>query len=158
MKQVKICPECKTEYFQHIELCADCGAALLLPEEEEKAQEEKRLLKGRLLEQAVVVREGDLDWMNELYNDLIDSGISCVITADDGCNKGCCGNTCRLMVSAQDAEKARQRIEEYYMEIHPEIKASQEMASQGKCPACGSSVEPETVECPDCGLTLLIIE
>ena len=122
------------------------------------AREEKRLLKGRLLEQAVVVREGDLDWMNELYNVLIDSGISCVITADDGCKKGCCGNTCRLMVSTQDAEKARQRIEEYYMEIHPEIQASQEMASQGKCPACGSPVESEAVECPDCGLTLLIIE
>ena len=158
MKQIKICPECKTEYFPHIELCADCGAVLLLPEEEEKAQEEKRLLKGRLLEKAVVVREGVLDWMNELYNVLIDSGISCEITADDGCNKGCCGNTCRLMVSTKDAEKARQRIEEYYMEIHPEIKASQEMASQGKCPACGSPVESEAVECPDCGLTLLIIE
>ena len=158
MKQIKICPECKTEYFPHIELCADCGATLLLPEEEEKAQEEKRLLKGRLLEQAVVVREGDLDWMGELYHVLIDSGIPCVISADDGCKKGCCGTTCRLMVSAQDAEKARQRVEEYYMEIHPEIQASQEMASQGKCPACGSPVESEAVECPDCGLTLLIIE
>jgi hypothetical protein len=62
------------------------------------------------------------------------------------------------MVSSKDAERANERIEEYYMEIHPEIRASREMMSQGKCPACGSPVNSGAAECPDCGLTLLITE
>ena len=44
------------------------------------------------------------------------------------------------------------------MEIHPEIKDSRELITQGKCPACGSPVGSDAVECPDCGLMLLIIE
>ena len=158
MSQIKICPDCKTEYFAHIELCADCGTALLLPEENRMAQEERERTRASALENAVVAREGALDWINELYNVLIDSGITCTVSADDGCSKGCCGNTCRLMVSSNDAERATERIEEYYMEIHPEIRASREMMSQGKCPACGSPVNSNAVECPDCGLTLLITE
>jgi len=61
-------------------------------------------------------------------------------------------------VSSQDAEKASERIEEYCAELHPELQASREMMGRGKCPACGSPVSPDAVECPDCGLTLLIIE
>ena len=52
---------------------------------------------------------------------------------------------------------AHERIEEYCMEIHPEIKDSQELISQGKCPACGCSVGADAADCPDCGLTLMIV-
>jgi hypothetical protein len=44
------------------------------------------------------------------------------------------------------------------MEIHPELRASNELISQGKCPACGSPVAAKDRECSDCGLTLLVIE
>jgi len=158
MKQIKICPDCSTEYFPHIERCADCGSVLLTPEEIKKMQEEKKRCMEKSLENSVVVREGSLNWMNELYNVLIESNISGVVSSDAGCKKGCCGDTYRLLVSSQDAEKASERIEEYCAELHPELQASREMMSRGKCPACGSPVGPEAVECPDCGLTLLIIE
>ena len=158
MTQIKICPDCTTEYFPHIERCADCGSVLLTPEEIKKMLEEKKRCKDKSLENSVVVREGSLNWMNELYNVLIDSNISGVVNSDAGCKKGCCGDTYRLLVSAQDAEKASERIEEYCAELHPELQASREMMSRGKCPACGSPVSPDAVECHDCGLTLLIIE
>jgi hypothetical protein len=159
MTQIKICPNCTTEYFPHIELCADCGSVLLTPEENRKMQEEKKRCMDKSLENSVVVREGSLNWMNELYSVLIDSSISCVVNSDAGCNKGCCGgDTYRLFVSSQDAEKANERIEEYCAELHPELQASREMMSRGKCPACGSPVSPDAVECQDCGLTLFIIE
>jgi hypothetical protein len=158
MHRIKICPDCATEYFPHIETCADCGAVLLSPEENKKVQEEKRLCMEESLEDQAVIRKGDLKWMNELYNVLIDSGIPCAVHADTKCKKGCSGDTCGLLVSSKDVERANKRIEEYFAEIHPEIRASKEMVSQGKCPACGSPVGSNTVECPDCGLTLLIIE
>jgi hypothetical protein len=158
MKQIKICPDCKTEYFPHIENCADCGAVLVSPEENKRAQDEKKQCMNKKVEDQVAVRKGDLNWMRELYTVLIDSGIPCLIHTDAECKKGSCAGTHQLLVSVQDAEKAKQRIEEYYAEIHPEIQASREMVSKGKCPACASPVGSDAVECPDCGLTLLIIE
>ncbi len=158
MRDIKICPDCGTEYYRHVEQCADCSTALLLPEENRKVQEERELCKQKVLKNAVPVREGSLKWLDELYHVLIDSNIPCSIHSDAGCRKGCCGDTCRLLVSAADVEKANERIEEYCMVVHPELRDSRDMMSEGKCPACGSAVASDTVECPDCGLTLLIIE
>ncbi|MGO9018142.1 MAG: hypothetical protein ACLQVJ_07295 [Syntrophobacteraceae bacterium] len=44
------------------------------------------------------------------------------------------------------------------MEMHPEIRASHELAREGKCPACSFPVGPGDRECSDCGLPLVIIE
>lgn len=158
MQQIKVCPDCANEYFSHIKDCADCGSLLLSKDENRKVQEEKRRCMGQALEDQVVVREGELSWMKELYNLLIYAGIPCVINADAGCKKGCCGGGDRLFVSTRDLEKANERIDQYHIEIHPEMQASKEMVSQGKCPACGSNVDSGAAECPDCGLTLIIIE
>jgi ribosomal protein L32 len=157
MDQDKICPVCEIEYMPHIEKCADCGAVLLSHEEYRRAQEERKRLTEEAIENAVVVRKGDLKWLTELYNVLIDAGIPCTVTSD-GCNKGCRGAQCSLIVSPEDVEKAQERIAEYYMEMHPELRVSNELISQGKCPACGSPVSAGDIECPDCGLTLVVIE
>ncbi len=154
----KICPDCDTEYLPHIQKCADCGVLLLFPEEHKKAREEKMLLQKKTVESGVVVREGDLGWMVELRSVLIDAGIPCTIYSDSGCRKGCCGDKCRLVVSADVLEKAQERIEEYFMEISPELRTANELIKEGKCPACGSPVAAHKHECPDCGLPLLIIE
>lgn len=162
MEQIKICPECGCEYYAHIESCADCGVVLLAEAEgkatKERKEEKNKRTTEKALESQVAVRQDSLNWIRELHGVLIDSGISCTVTADDDCKKGCCGNTYRLMVSSEDAVEAHERIEAYYTEIHPEASVSRELAGQGKCPACASSVESDTKECPDCGLTLLVIE
>jgi hypothetical protein len=158
MNRNKICPECKVEYLPHIEKCADCGAVLLSHEEYKQAQEEKKRLMAKAVENTAVVREGDLKWLGKLYNVLIDAGIPCSVISGAGCNKGCRGNKCELVVSAEDLERARERIEEYYMEIDPEFRAASELINQGKCPACGSPVGAGENVCADCGLTLAIVE
>ena len=158
MNQNKICPHCQAEYLPHIEKCADCGADLLTFEEHIKAQEQRKRTAEKVLENTVVVREGSLDWMSELRAVLIETGIPCTIHSDAGCKKGCCGAACRLLVSSDDLEGARERIEEYYMEVSPEFRASKELLSEGKCPACGSPVGTDERECRDCGLPLLIVE
>ncbi len=157
MTQIKICPDCQTEYYPHIECCADCGAILLSPEENKVVKTEKKQNSDKDWEKPVAVREGSLQWVDELFKVLIDSGIPCVVNGDDGCNKGGCSPKYRLLVASQNAEMANERIEEYCMEMHPEIKTSNELISQGKCPACSRPIGLDTVECPDCGLTLLII-
>jgi len=158
MNRNKICPDCEVEYLPHIEKCADCGSVLLLHEEHRQAQEEKKRLMKKAIDNAVVLREGDLKWLGELHNVLINAGIPCTVISDPSCKKGCCGTTCRLIVSKDDTERAQGRITEYYMELHPELRASNELITRGKCPACGTPVGPSDKECPDCGLTLIIIE
>jgi len=158
MNRNKICPDCEVEYLPHIEKCADCGALLLLHEEHKRAQEERKQLAARAIENSAVVREGDLKWLGELSNVLINSGIACAVTSEAGCNKGHCRDKFLLIVAVEDLERAQERIEEYFRELHPELRASHELAKQGKCPACGSPLGISDNECSDCGLMLVVIE
>lgn len=158
MNQNKLCPVCQTEYLYHVQKCADCGADLLLPEEHSKALEEKKRLGEQAVENRAVVREGDLGWMTELRAVLLDAGIPCTLHAELNCKKGCCGDKFQLMVSPDDLERAQQRIEEYFMEINPELGTANELIKEGKCPACGFPVAPDARECSECGLSLFIIE
>ncbi len=153
----KICPQCQTEYLPQIQRCSDCGALLLFPEEYKKAEEERKRTAEETVKNRAVVRKGDLSWLTELKTVLIDAGIPCTIHTDAGCKKGCCGDTCRLVVSPEDLERAQASIEEYLMESNPEFEASSELIREGKCPACGSPVGKDARECPDCGLPLLIV-
>jgi uncharacterized OB-fold protein len=158
MNPNRICPRCATEYLPHIEKCADCGAVLLLHEEYGKAQEEKKRTGEKTVEDRAVVREGDLDWLSELRTVLIDAGIPSAIHSDSGCGKSCCGDKCRLVVSPADLERAQERIEEYFMEVNPELRVSNELLREGKCPACGSPAGADARDCPDCGLPLIVEE
>ena len=158
MNRNKICPHCEIEYFPHIEHCADCGAILLLHEEHRRINEEKKELIAQAIENAVVVRKGDLKWLGELHTVLIDAGIASAIISDTACYKSCCGDKCQLIVSTEDLERAQERIEEYFTELYPEIRASQELIIQGKCPACGSPVGENVNKCSDCGLFFVVIE
>jgi hypothetical protein len=157
MTQNKVCPDCNAEYHPHIENCADCGTGLLHPEEVVKQQQERTDRMGELLKNPVVVKEGEIKLLDALYHVFIDSGIPCTVNVDN-CGKGCCGGQYQLLVSSDDAERASRRMEEYYAEIDPEFRVASENISQGRCPACTHPVESDTVECPDCGLTLLIVE
>lgn len=158
MQQINVCPDCATEYLAHVNVCADCGTRLLSREENRRVQEERQRCMDTSLEERVVVREGELNWIKELYAVLIESGIPCAINADKECKKGCCGGRDRLFVSYKDLQKAQEIIDEYYASMHPEMRTSEELINQGKCPACGTSVDSGATECPDCGLMIMIIE
>jgi hypothetical protein len=157
MKRNKICPDCGTEYLPHVEKCADCGAVLLLSEEYEKVKEEEERIRQQALDDEVAIREGDLAWISELYSVLIDSGIPCAVRSDPCCGKGC-RPAYRLIVSRDDVQRALERIDEYFAEMHPEIRASRELLMEGRCPACGSPVGASDPACSDCGLVLVIEE
>ncbi|MBI5075729.1 MAG: hypothetical protein HZB62_11280 [Nitrospirae bacterium] len=153
----KMCPDCGAEYQPHIEKCADCGVVLLLPEELAKAQEERERTEETAVDNSMKVMEGDLSWMSELRTVLLDAGIPCMLHSDAGCRKGCCGNTVQLKVSLEDLERSQQTIEEYLMELDPDLRIAKEMFGKGKCPACGSPIGHDSRECQDCGLPLIIV-
>jgi len=158
MNRNKICPECETEYLPAIVSCADCGARLLLYEEYQNLRDKRTRLAEQSVQNSTVVRKGDLNWMEELRGVLVDSVIPCAIGLGDDCNKRSCSSEWLLLVDKAVAESAQARIEDYFAEIYPEMKASNELANQGKCPACGYSLKEGAAECPDCGLRLVVDE
>jgi uncharacterized OB-fold protein len=154
--QIKLCPECGAEYFASITECADCEVVLMTLEQIKHAGLVETSLSDASASE-VIIREGEKEWIQELHHVLLDSGISCRISLPD-CTAEACGTTHHLLASEEDAAAATVRIENYYREIHPEISASETLAAEGKCPACGHHAGHDAKECPDCGLILLVEE
>jgi len=101
------------------------------------------------------IKEDSQELIRELAHMLTEKGFKASVTVAQGCKAGTCGCKFLLLVLAKDSQAALQCLDEYYMELHPEMKETQEWMDQGKCPACGFDVGEKDKECSDCGLTLL---
>ncbi len=106
----------------------------------------------------VAIKEDTQDWIKELADMLSENGIPSRLMLAPGCSAGTCGCKFRLLVAKDDIQVALDRIDEYYMTVHPELRESQEWADQDRCPACGHHVGKDAKECSDCGLLLIIDE
>ncbi len=106
----------------------------------------------------VVIKEEVQEWIQKLSHMLSEKDIPSRIALAPGCSAGTCGCTFLLLVGKKNVQAAHVNIDEYYMELHPEIRESQELVDQGRCPACGHHVGTDARECPDCGLRLIIEE
>jgi len=122
----------RSRVFPHVEKCADCGAALLLPEEFRKVQEERKRVEETTLANMVVVREGDMDWLRELREVLIDAGIPCAVQSDAGCKKAVAGLRAGWWSPQMTLERARGSNREYYMEVSPEFRHFERIAQRRK--------------------------
>ncbi|MFQ5586396.1 MAG: hypothetical protein ACE5GF_06215, partial [Thermodesulfobacteriota bacterium] len=151
MTQVKVCPECNAEYFAHIVECAGCGVLLKLPEELQEMQERQRRFEEEEAQNGVAIKEGAKGLIFELHHVLIEKGYPCRVIPSPGATPGKCGETFLLIVPEEEAASAAQCLKEHSHEMHPELKQSEELAEQGRCPACGFDVGADAKECPDCG-------
>ncbi len=106
----------------------------------------------------VAIKEETQEWIKELADMLSENGIPSRLTLAPGCSAGTCGCKFRLLVTKEDVQTALDRIDKYYMTVHPELRESQEWADQDRCPACGHHVGKDAKECSDCGLLLIIDE
>lgn len=154
-ENIKLCPECGSEYYAHISACADCGVPLKIPEEIEKKRDMKPDVATHLPDEWVAIREEGKEGIRELSGLLSRNGIPSQIALAPGCSTGKCGCRYLLIVAKSEATAAHNCIEEFHTQKYPEIKTSQEWELQGRCPACGYCVSPDTKECPDCGLLLM---
>lgn len=155
MEQVKLCPECGEEYYAHISECNDCEVLLKWPEEIAKKNIEETQVES-LSESGEVIKEDRMALIKELNKMLLKSGVPSKMVTCDGCDTGKCGTTYQLLVNKNDTEQANKLIDEYFLEIHPEIKESVEWGNEGRCPACGYHLGIDTEKCPDCGLLIVI--
>ena len=126
-----------------------------MQEEIEKKRDNKPAVSAHLHDEWVAIREEGKEGIRELSDLLTRNGISSKIVLAPGCSTGKCGCRYILLTTKTDAHAAHNCIEEFHIQKHPEIKTSQEWELQGRCPACGYCVSPDTKECPDCGLLLM---
>ncbi len=108
------------------------------------------------LEEWVVIREDTQDWTKELADMLTEKGVPTLLKLAPGCSAGTCGCKFQLMVPKENLQEALENVDEYYIITHPELKESKEWEDQDRCPACGHHVGKDAMECPDCGLLLII--
>lgn len=145
---VKVCPECKAEYFPHVTECKSCETALVYPRELDKIKPPKA--QGRL----ICVEEGDFEKIKGLSYELGRRGIEC-----DMLNIAQ-GNTCStagefgIFVPQTQVQSAISAIEEIMHKLYPELSESEARLNKGLCPACGADISANPGECPDCGLNL----
>ncbi len=104
----------------------------------------------------VPVKEDSQSLIKELSDMLLERGVESRIALAPGCQAGTCSCRFHLLVHKNDSQAALENIDEYYMELHPEMRDSHEWAAQDKCPACGFDVEENAKECADCGITLIV--
>lgn len=143
---VKICPECGAEYFAHVEMCGGCDVALVRPGEQ---VERVRPDDGQL----VSILQGPQDRIQEYSRVIAAQGMECHVLNPGGSG---CSPAYGLFVNQHDAEDAVRAIEQYTLDMHPELLETDAKLRSGLCPACGASLSNWTTsgECPDCGLNL----
>lgn len=154
-EKIKLCPECGSEYCAHILTCADCGIPLKMPEEVEKKGDKKPNAAEHPPDEWVAIREEGREGIRELSDLLLRNGIPSQIALPPGCGTGKCERRYLLLVAKNEANIAHDCIENFYAQKYPDIKTSQEWSSQGRCPACGYGMSPDTKACPDCGIVFM---
>lgn len=166
---MKICPRCREEYLDSIEICKPCDS-MLMTEEEALGQPENptAISKEALLEQDTVpFLEGALGQCREVEKILYHAQIPCLVYPKDlGCqDHKTIGTTCSmqyyLLVKESDIPRSKKALEQRFMDqvakegqgayVHDVVDSA---AEHIVCPACGEKGALENDECQSCGLFL----
>jgi hypothetical protein len=151
----KICPRCGEEYVHTAQTCADCGIPLGLD-----APPEEEHLELPPADELVALRNAEVPWIEGLAHALADAGIPSRVELprreDDSVqSRGLGAVRCTIFVRPEDAQAAA-RIDAAFARSQvpdlPDAEAGEWGESEG-CPGCGSAVDADASECPECGLS-----
>lgn len=168
---MKICPSCREEYLDHIDMCAACQENLLTDDEFHDVPRSlgKLLSKEELLRETTVpLMEGGLTQCREMEKILKDAQISSMVyPVDLGCNEhgATVGTTCAMkymvLVRESDLRACKTALEGQFLAqvaregqgqfVHDVVDLSNE---EIQCPACGEQGALNKGECTSCGLFL----
>jgi len=104
----------------------------------------------------VTIREDSLKTIREIGDKLTVENIPHLVDLAPGCKNGSCALTYLLIVPEDQAQNGLLVIENYFIELHPELQKSKDLEKQGKCPACGFDNGHHAAICADCGLQLIV--
>ena len=174
---IKICPECKAEFFAHVSTCNQCDVALISPVEEplEKAPPAGALPQAEGKGQGcnprqgcnplVSIMSGPCDRLKEfstelefigIENKVLNTGARGATPVAGAFQAGACsaGEGYGLFVPESLAGVSLKAIEDFQKRIYPELRQAEDALLNGLCPACGADIKNSPGECPDCGLNL----
>jgi RNA polymerase subunit RPABC4/transcription elongation factor Spt4 len=145
--QVKVCVDCGEEYRPDIQVCADCGGQLEpRPGDEERpraampASEERSADPDADFTTTVLHADRASDLRTEADR-LVEAGIDFRLRASGR------GAGYELLVTAEDRERALESLGLL-------TDAPSAPGGERACPACGTAVQKDVTDCPECGLTV----
>jgi predicted amidophosphoribosyltransferase len=147
---IRYCPDCGEEYQPHMTQCVECGGALkdkldgASPEHEEPRDVGPSLPPGDYRKVAHGLSAETVEPLVELF---IGAGIPVKV---ESLAYGLC-----LSSRFEDRLAVMAILErEGVIPSQPDETTLVVATDGGPCPACGTSITPGTVECPECGLVL----
>lgn len=154
--QYRVCPSCRDEFVPTMERCPDCDVPLV--HEEELGPEEAEELPP--VEELACVRVAPVAWIRALSEGLQQRGVAHRVQgariedAPEGKSARVFGNVglFGLWVGEEDRPAAEELDGTLAARLVPEEAPELGEGDEETCPACGTTLDADTVECPDCGL------
>jgi len=155
----KFCPVCRSEYTQIATRCLDCDVDLVdadaLPAEGEEIE---AFPPASELE---CVRVAPIHWIRALSGALQQGGVAHRVEpattedAPEGQRPDVFGDAqlFGLYVESAQAPPARELDGTIAARLLPEEAPALAEGEEEACPACGTALTPDAIECPDCGLS-----
>jgi hypothetical protein len=159
LPQFKVCPECRVEYRLDAEVCADCRIPLVHAEAAPALEALEDFPPAAQLE---CVRVAPVAWMEALASGLQERGVTVRVEraraedAPEGQRADIFGNIAQLFglyVRGEDLELARELDASIAAQLVPEESEALVEGAEEACPACGTALAADALECPDCGLS-----
>ncbi len=154
---VKLCPQCGDEYTLRAEQCAECGVELVLPSQLEEAPPPEEF---PATDQLACVRVGPIAWTRALSAALEQMEIRHRVEPDTrtpeegGVDRGEFdgADVFGTWVMPNDFERAKTIDSEVFVHVLGGETDAPNAGEDEICPACGSALPVDALECPDCGL------
>ena len=148
----KQCPECHEEYVHTVQVCAECGVALIL------AGEPIPIREMPPASELLRVRTATVSWARSFSELLAEAGIEHRVELEGDPVRVAGGphdaQLCSVFVREEDREDAVRLDAEHLRSQIPDVPEdfSGSAAADDRCPACGEPADLGEPECPGCGL------
>jgi hypothetical protein len=149
----KNCPECGEEYVHSVQVCPDCGVALVLAGEAATPIHELPPASD-----LVRVRTATLAWGRSFSDLLAEAGIAHRVEPEDDSVRvtgiAADARLCSVFVRAEDRERAAELDADYLRSQIPDVPEdfAGDSSESDRCPACGEPADLAAPECASCGL------